>query len=98
MTIKMHASLAVHAGDWLRTEIVHPHGITVKALAEHMGVSRQALSMLLNGKSSLTADMAIRFEKTFGVQTDTLMRMQARYDLAQVRARADDIKVAPLAA
>jgi addiction module HigA family antidote len=94
MALKMHASLAVHVGDWLKTEIVEPHGINVAALARHFGVSRQALSTLLNGHASLSADMAIRFEKAFGVKADTLMRMQTSYDLAQ--AREEEIAVTRL--
>ncbi len=98
MALKMHPSLAVHVGDWLKTEIVAPTGLSVTALAEHFGVSRQALSALLNGSANLSADMAIRFEKAFGVKADTLLRMQTAYDLAQARAHEDDIKVKPLAA
>ena len=86
MALKMHPSLAVHVGDWLKTEVVEPHGINVSALARHFGVSRQAISTLLNGHSNLSADMAIRFEKAFGVKADTLMRMQTSYELAQARA------------
>ncbi len=97
MALKMHSSLAVHVGGWLRTEIVAPTGMSVTALAEHFGVSRQALSMLLNGNASLSADMAIRFEKAFGVKADTLLRMQTTYDLAQARAHERDIKVDRLA-
>ncbi|SDC92931.1 addiction module antidote protein, HigA family [Sphingomonas sp. YR710] len=93
MALKMHPSLAVHAGDWLKTEIVEPHGITVKALAAHLGVSRQGLSNLLNGHAGLSADMALRFEKAFGVKADTLLRMQMAYDLAQVREHEDEIRV-----
>jgi len=44
----------------------------------------------LNGHTALSADMAIRFEKAFGIRADTLMRMQVNYDIAQARARADD--------
>ncbi|RYE08297.1 MAG: addiction module antidote protein, HigA family [Hyphomicrobiales bacterium] len=98
MALKMHSSLAVHVGDWLKTEIVAPAGISVTALAEHLGVSRQALSTLLNGNASLSADMAIRFEKAFGVKADTLLRMQATYELAQARLHERDIKVRKLAA
>jgi antitoxin HigA-1 len=50
-----------------------------------MGVSRQALSTVLNGHSSLSADMALRFERQFKISADTLMRMQTSYDLAQAR-------------
>ena len=96
MALKMHHSLATHAGEWLRTEIVQPHKITMKDLAAHFGVSRQALSGLLNGHASLSAEMAIRFEKAFGVRADTLMRMQTAYDLAQARAHEADIKVGKL--
>lgn len=96
MAVKPHASLAVHVGDWLKTEIVEPHDINVAALARHFGVSRQALSTLLNGHANLSADMAIRFEKAFGVKADTLMRMQTTYELAQVRAREGEISVTQL--
>jgi antitoxin HigA-1 len=96
MALKMHTSLAVHAGEWLKTEIVAPSGMNVAALARHFGVSRQALSTLLNGHASLSADMAIRFEKAFGVNAETLLRMQTTYDLAQVRAHQDEIAVARL--
>lgn len=98
MALKMHPTLAVHAGDWLKTEIVEPAGVSVTALAEHLGVSRQALSTLLNGHAGLSADMAIRFEKAFGVRADTLLRMQAAFELAQARRRERDIKVSKLAA
>ena len=97
MALKMHPSLTVHVGDWLKTEIVEPAGINVTDLAAHFGVSRQALSTLLNGHASLSADMAIRFEKAFGVKADTLLRMQTSYDLAQARTREAGIKVGKLA-
>ncbi len=96
MALKMHPSLAVHVGEWLKTEIVEPCGLNVAALARHFGVSRQALSTLLNGHASLSADMAIRFEKAFGVRADTLLRMQAAYDLAQARAHEGEIAVGRL--
>jgi antitoxin HigA-1 len=93
MAIEMHPSLRVPAGVWLKEEIVQPSGFNVKQLARHFGVSRQALSTLLNGHSALSADMAIRFEKAFGVKADTLMRMQTAYDLAQARFHEDEIAV-----
>lgn len=93
MAIKMHPSLTVHVGGWLKTEIVEPAQISVTALAEHFGVSRQALSTLLNGNSNLSADMAIRFEKAFGVKADTLLRMQTAYELARAREIEHKIKV-----
>jgi addiction module HigA family antidote len=89
----MHPSLAVHPGNWLKTEIVEAQGVGISALAAAFGISRQAVSALLNERSALSAEMAIRFEKLFGVKADTLCRMQTAYDLAQARAHEDDIKV-----
>ncbi len=93
MTIKIHPSIYEHPGEWLRTEIVEANGLNVTDAAEHLGVTRPTMSNLLNGNAGLSADMAIRFEKAFGVKADTLMRMQAAYDLAQARAHEKSIKV-----
>ena len=97
MALKMHPLLAAHVGDWLKTEIVEPADINVTALAAHFGVSRQALSNLLNGNANLSADMAIRFEKAFGVKADTLLRMQTTYEIARAREHEAEIKVEKLA-
>lgn len=93
MAIKLHASMAVHPGGWLRRQVVEPHGLTVKRAAEVLHVSRPALSNLLNGNADLSAEMAIRFEKVFGLDADTLMRMQSAFDVAKARQRQDDISV-----
>jgi antitoxin HigA-1 len=87
MALTMHPSLYVHPGPWLKAEIVEPSGLTVTGVAERLGISRQNMSLLLNGHASLTATMALRFEKAFEISADTLLRMQAGYDLAQARAR-----------
>lgn len=85
MALKMHPSIAPHVGEWLRTEIVEPHGVLINDLVVAFGVSRQAISALLNGRARLSAEMAIRFEMAFGVKADTLMRMQVAHDMAQAR-------------
>jgi addiction module HigA family antidote len=72
-----------HPGDFIRTEIIQPAGLSVTAAAAALQVSRPALSSLLNGKADLSGDMALRIEKAFGVKMDTLMRMQGSYDIAQ---------------
>lgn len=82
-----------HPGDFIRTEIIEPAGLSVTAAAAALQVSRPALSSLLNGKADLSGDMALRIEKAFGVKMDTLMRMQASYDIAQTRKRAKQIHV-----
>jgi antitoxin HigA-1 len=83
----MHPSLYSHPGTWLMHEIVKPYGLTVTDCAAHLGVSRQNMSALLNGRAALSAMMALRFEKAFGISAETLLRMQVAYDLAQVRLR-----------
>lgn len=93
MTIQLHRSFAVHPGDWLREEIIEPASLSVTATAERLHVSRQAMSNLLNGNAGLSAEMAIRFEKAFGLRAETLVSMQAAYDLAQAREHEDDIRV-----
>lgn len=84
----------VHPGLFLRTEIVDAHGLSVTEAARALGVSRPTLSTLLNGGASLSGDMAVRFEKAFSVDMETLMRMQNSWDIAQARGRAKQIHVA----
>lgn len=83
MSIKVHPSFAIHAGEWFKTEIVEARGVSINDLARAFGVSRQSISSLLNGRAALSADMAIRFEHAFGVKAETLMRMQVRYELGR---------------
>jgi addiction module HigA family antidote len=82
-------------GDFIRTEILEPAGLSVTAAATALRVSRPALSSLLNGKASLSGEMALRIEKAFGVKMDTLMRMQASYEIAQIRKREGAIACGP---
>jgi len=82
-----------HPGDFIRTEIIDPAGLSVTAAATALCVSRPALSSLLNGKADLSGGMALRIEKAFGVKMDTLMRMQSSYDIAQTRKREGEIRV-----
>src|SRR6202167_2622784 len=82
-----------HLGDFIRTEIIEPAGLSVTAAAVVLHVSRPALSSLLNGKADLSGDMALRLEKAVGVKMDTLMRMQASYDIVQTRKHAKQIHV-----
>lgn len=82
-----------HPGDFIRTEIIQPAGLSVTAAAAVLRVSRPALSSLLNGRADLSGDMALRIEKAFGVKMDTLMRMQASYNIAQTRKREKQIRV-----
>jgi addiction module HigA family antidote len=82
-----------HPGEFIRTEIVSPAGLSATAAAVALGVSRPALSSLLNGNAGLSGEMALRIEKAFGVKMDTLMRMQSAYEIARTRKREKQIRV-----
>jgi addiction module HigA family antidote len=83
----------IHPGDFVRTEIIEAHGLSVTAAARVLGVSRPALSNLLNRNADLSGEMALRIEKAFGVNMDTLMRMQTAHDVARTRRDATKIRV-----
>ena len=78
---------------FIRREIIDPLGLSVTEAASALGVTRQALSNLLNERVALTTDMALRIEKAFGPKMDHLMRMQLAFDLAEARSRGRKIKV-----
>ena len=82
-----------HPGGFVKTEIIEALGLSVTAGARVLGVTRPALSALLNERVHLSPEMALRIEKAFGVSMDTLMRMQNSYDIAQTRKRQSDIKL-----
>ena len=83
-----------HPGEMVREECLVPLGLTVTEAARVLGVTRQALNNLVNERSGISAEMAIRLEKAFGTSADLWVRLQTAYDLAQVRRREHDIKVA----
>jgi antitoxin HigA-1 len=84
-----------HPGGFIKFEIIEPLGLNVTSAADALGVTRATLSTLLNERSQLSSEMALRIEKAFGVSMDTLMRMQNSYDIAQARKREADIRVLP---
>lgn len=84
-----------HPGLFVRVEVIDELGLNVTKAAAILGVRRATLSALLNGRSGMSAEMALRVEKAFGVSMDMLLRMQAWYDASQMRARAREIAVEP---
>lgn len=83
----------IHPGTFVRDKVVGALGLSVTDAAHALGVTRPALSALLNKRAHLSPEMALRIEKAFGVSVETLMRMQNKFDIAQIRKRAGDINV-----
>jgi len=82
-----------HPGEIVREECLKPLSLSVTAAAEALGVTRKALSDLLNGHTGVSPEMAIRLEKVFGSTADTWLGMQMQYDLWEARQRSDKITV-----
>lgn len=82
-----------HPGKVVRVSCLEPLGLNVTEGARVLGVSRQALSNLVNGHARISTDMAVRLAKAFGSTTGTWIRLQAAFDVARARAREDQIHV-----
>jgi addiction module HigA family antidote len=82
-----------HPGRIVKNACLEPLGLSVTAGAKALGVTRQTLTRIVNGKSGISAEMAIRLAKAFGSTAETWVRMQASYDLAQARKNERNIKV-----
>ena len=82
-----------HPGRIVRHDCLEPLGLTVTEGAKVLGVTRQALNNVVNCKSGISAEMAIRLTKAFGSTADTWLRMQVTYDLAQAMKNESKIKV-----
>ena len=86
-----------HPGRIIRQECIEPLGLTVTDAAERLGVTRQALNNLINGKAGVSPEMAIRLSKAFGSKPDVWLGLQMEYDLAQAEKHAGRIKVRRIA-
>ena len=87
-----------HPGEHIRHDCIEPLGLSITAAAEALGVARQTLNNVINGKSGIPPEMAIRLSKAFGGSPDVWLAMQMAYDLAQAQKNASRIKVKRLAA
>lgn len=86
-----------HPGEVVRDAIENGLGLTVTAAAEGLGVSRKTLSLILNGRASISTEMAIRLEKGIGSSAAAWLQMQMAHDLALAQRSARRIKVKRLA-
>jgi addiction module HigA family antidote len=84
-----------HPGQHFRLEFLEPLGLTVTEGARILGVTRANLSNILNGRTGISPEMAVRLAKAFGGQAEIWLRLQVAHDLARVREREDEIKVEP---
>jgi len=82
-----------HPGEIIREDCLEPLGLSVTAAAKGLGVSRQTLSELLNGRNGVSAEMAIRLEKAGWSTAETWLRTQLAHDLWQARLHADALHV-----
>ena len=81
-----------HPGRIVRQDCVEPLGLTITGAAKALGVTRQALNNLVNGKAGISPEMAVRISKAFGGSPEMWLRLQANYDLAGVRQDEIDVK------
>jgi len=84
-----------HPGVFIREEILDELGLTVSEAAKVLDVRRATLSDLINSNAALSAEMALRIEKAFGVKMETLLNMQAWHDAYSMRQHEGDIDVKP---
>lgn len=84
-----------HPGTVVRVSCLEPLGLNVTDGAKVLGVSRQALSNLVNGRARMSSEMAIRLAKAFGSTTETWIRLQTAYDVVQAQARENEIEIEP---
>jgi addiction module HigA family antidote len=82
-----------HPGLSVRHDCIEPCGLTITEAADILGVTRQTLNNLVNGKSGISPEMAIRLDKAFGGSAETWLLLQMAYDLAQARQHEGEIKV-----
>ena len=86
-----------HPGESIQYDCLEPLGLSVTKGAKALGVSRKHLSSVINGRSGISPEMAVRLDKAFGGGAETWYKLQAAYDMSKALERADDIQVARVA-
>ena len=82
-----------HPGEILRELCFEPLGLSITRAAEALGVSRKTLSAILNGRTGISPEMAIRLSIAFDTSAESWLNQQSQYDLWQVRQKQREIKV-----
>ena len=86
-----------HPGRIVRQDCIEALALTITQAAKVLGVTRQALNNIVNGKAGISPEMAVRLSKAFGGSAEIWVRLQSNYDLAQVRSEEIDVKRYPRA-
>ena len=86
-----------HPGQAVRHDCLEPLGLTVTEGAKVLGICRQSLNNLVNGKTGISTEMALRLSKAFGGTPEIWLHLQMAYDLAQARMREHTIHVRTIA-
>ena len=89
----MHMHNPPHPGEIVREDCLKPLNLTVTKAAEALGITRKALSSILNGHAGISAQMALRLSQAFGSTPETWLSMQMQYDLWQAKKHAGKFKV-----
>ena len=87
-----------HPGEVLRDLCVKPLGLTVTQAAAALGVSRKTLSSILNARSGISPEMAVRLSLAFGTTAESWMNQQVQYDLWHAEQKRNNLRVARLSA
>ena len=93
----MRMKIPPHPGRIVRQECIEPLGLTITEAAKRLGVTRQTLDKLVNGKAGISPEMSIRLSKAFGSSPEMWLGLQMEYDLAQAEKTANTIKVKRIA-
>lgn len=92
-TIEMSMHNPPHPGEIIRDLCLDPLGLSITDAAAALGVSRKTLSKILNGRSGISPEMAIRLSKAFDTTPESWLNQQMQYDLWQARQNIGDIIV-----
>ncbi len=94
--MKMHHP--PHPGEVLKSFCLEPLGLTVTAAADGLGVSRRTLSAIINGRSGISPEMAVRLSLAFNTTAESWLDQQLQYDLWQVEKKRASLRVKRLSA
>ena len=87
-----------HPGEILRGLCIEPLGLTITSAAEGLGITRKTLSAILNGRSGISPEMAIRLSKAFNTTAESWLNQQMQYDLWQAKQNFGNVEIKRLSA